>query len=99
MIYTSPIWKLGNPPHEISFVGEVGPKWVNVSPQRVEQIIIDTDYITIDLNGVPGEVLELHYTLDQKPHDQNCTVPIGGKVSINFENAPNDGIHIYCQDA
>ena len=95
MIYTSPIWKLGT--HEVSIVGELGPKWTSLSPQRVTSLDVDPFHIYVDLNGVPGEVIEFDYDLDEKPYTKNCTVPTSGKVSFNM--VAGDTPEIYCQDA
>lgn len=94
MIYTAPIWKVGK--HEVSFMGEVGPKWTNLSPQRFTDLDVDSVHVYADMNGVPGEVIELNYDLDNKSYFINCTVPASGKVSFNLEA---DNGNIFCQDA
>jgi len=94
MIYISPLFKLGK--HEATIMGEVGSKWTNLSPQRVTNMDIDPFHMFTDMNGVPGEIIQINYILDEIPYDMNCTVPASGKVSFNMEG--QDTPQIYCQD-
>ncbi|ESO98846.1 hypothetical protein LOTGIDRAFT_231210 [Lottia gigantea] len=71
LYYVSPVLTIGN--HKIVILGEIS-KWVPVSPQRVTQINQDSNELTIDITGQPGESVPFYFNIDGQTNTINCAL-------------------------
>jgi hypothetical protein len=57
-------------------------KWVNVSPQRISDIQVNSDSLVVYANGAIGESVTFSFWIDQLSQDVICSFTKSATVKI-----------------